>query len=63
MTESGEITVLLDAAHNGEPYSQEFCDSDFDAILAEHGFRVAAQPLAKRAGGTGYMKHWFATRA
>ncbi len=53
----------FDAAHNGEPYSQEFCDSDFDAILAEHGFRVAAQPLAKRAGGAGYMKHWFATRA
>jgi len=23
---------------------------------------VAAQPLANRAGGAGYMKHWFATR-
>jgi SAM-dependent methyltransferase len=52
----------FDAAHNGEPYSQDFCDCDFDAILARHGFTVAAQPLAKRAGGAGYMKHWFATR-
>ncbi len=52
----------FDAAHNGEPYSQGFCDCDFDVILAEHGFRVAAQPLANRAGGAGYMKHWFATR-
>ena len=52
----------FDAAHNGEPYSQDFCDCDFDAILAEHGFRVAASPLARRSGGVGYMKHWFATR-
>jgi SAM-dependent methyltransferase len=52
----------FDAGHNGEPYSQDFCDCDFDAILARHGFQVAAQPLAKRAGGAGYMKHWFATR-
>ncbi len=52
----------FDAAHNGEPYSQGFCDCDFDAILAEHGFRVAAAPIAKRSGGVGYMKHWFATR-
>ena len=52
----------FDAAHNGEPYSQDFCDCDLDAILAEHGFSVAASPLAKRSGGVGYMKHWFATR-
>jgi SAM-dependent methyltransferase len=52
----------FDASHNGEPYSQDFCDCDFDAILAEHGFQVAAAPVAQRAGGTGYMKHWFATR-
>lgn len=52
----------FDARHNGEPYSQDFCDCDFDALLAEHGFRVAAAPVGQRAGGTGYMKHWFATR-
>jgi ubiquinone/menaquinone biosynthesis C-methylase UbiE len=51
-----------DARHNGEPYSQDFCDCDFDAILAEHGFVVAGAKLGQRAGGTGYMKHWFATR-
>ena len=52
----------FDASQNGEPYSQDFCDCDFDAILAAHGFRVAAAPMAKRSGGAGYMKHWFATR-
>lgn len=52
-----------DARHNGEPYSQDFCDCDFDAILAEHGFVVAGATLGQRAGGTGYMKHWFATRS
>jgi SAM-dependent methyltransferase len=52
----------FDARHNGEPYSQEFCDCDFDAILAEHGFAVRAQPLANRSGGAGYMKHWYAER-
>ncbi|MEZ5457907.1 MAG: class I SAM-dependent methyltransferase [Steroidobacteraceae bacterium] len=51
-----------DARHNGEPYSQDFCDCDFDAILAEHGFVVAGATLGQRAGGTGYMQHWFATR-
>jgi ubiquinone/menaquinone biosynthesis C-methylase UbiE len=52
-----------DARHNGEPYSQDFCDCDFDAILAEHGFVVAGAKLGQRAGGTGYMQHWFATRS
>lgn len=52
----------FDARHNGEPYSQDFCDCDVDALLAEHGFRVAAAPVGQRSGGTGYMKHWFATR-
>jgi len=52
-----------DARHNGEPYSQDFCDCDFDAILAEHGFVVAGATLGQRAGGTGYMQHWFATRS
>lgn len=52
----------FDARHNGEPYSQDFCDCDMDALLAEHGFDVAAEPLSQRSGGMGYMKHWFATR-
>ncbi len=52
----------FDARHNGEPYSQDFCDCDFDAILREHGFEVAGQSLANRSGGAGYMAHWFATR-
>jgi ubiquinone/menaquinone biosynthesis C-methylase UbiE len=52
----------FDARHNGEPYSQDFCDCDFDRILADNGFRVAAAPVAQRSGGAGYMSHWFATR-
>jgi SAM-dependent methyltransferase len=52
----------FDARHNGEPYSQDFCDCDLDAILAENGFRVAAAPVGQRSGGAGYMQHWFATR-
>jgi SAM-dependent methyltransferase len=52
-----------DARHNGEPYSQDFCDCDLDAILAANGFVVAAAPVDQRAGGAGYMKHWFATRS
>ena len=52
----------FDARHNGEPYSQDFCDCDFDALLRESGFEVDAQSLAKRSGGAGYMAHWFATR-
>lgn len=53
----------FDARHNNEPYSQDFCDCDFDAILARHGFTVAAQTLDSRKGGAGYMARWFATRA
>ena len=52
----------FDARHNGEPYSQDFCDCRLGDILTANGFEVAAAPLAKRAGGTGYMQHWFATR-
>jgi SAM-dependent methyltransferase len=52
----------FDARHNGEPYSQDFCDCDFDRVLGAHGFRVAASQLPTRAGGPGYMKHWYATR-
>ena len=52
----------FDARHNGEPYSQDFCDCAFERILADNGFKVAANPLAARAGGAGYMQHRFATR-
>lgn len=52
----------FDARHNGEPYSQDFCDCDLDAILRDNGFAVAAAPVGQRSGGAGYMKHWFATR-
>jgi ubiquinone/menaquinone biosynthesis C-methylase UbiE len=53
----------FDARHNGEPYSQEFCDCNLDQMLAESGFEVAAAPVGTRSGGAGYMKHWFATRS
>jgi ubiquinone/menaquinone biosynthesis C-methylase UbiE len=52
----------FDARHNGEPYSQDFCDCNFDAILAEHGFEFDAATADRRSGGVGFMKHWFATR-
>ncbi len=52
-----------DARHNGEPYSQDFCDCNLDEILAAHGFVVNATPVGQRAGGTGYMQHWLATRS
>ena len=52
----------FDARNNGEPYSQDFCDCDFDRILTEHGFEVAAAPVTARSGGAGYMENWFATR-
>lgn len=52
----------FDARHNGEPYSQDFCDCNFTQILREHGFRVDEATLNQRAGGTGYMRPWFATR-
>ena len=53
----------FDARHNNEPYSQDFCDCDFDAVLARHGFRVGAETLGDRKGGAGYMRRWFSTRA
>jgi SAM-dependent methyltransferase len=52
----------FDARHNGEPYSQDFCDCDFARILRDNGFEVAAAPVGKRSGGAGYMANWFATR-
>ena len=52
----------FDARHNNEPYSQDFCDCDLDAILRDQGFVVSAEPVGQRSGGAGYMKHWFATR-
>ena len=52
----------FDARHNGEPYSQDFCDVGLDHILRDNGFQVAAAPVGQRSGGAGYMKHWFATR-
>lgn len=52
----------FDARHNGEPYSQDFCDCDFDGLLQRHGFTVEAAPLGQRAGGSGYMQNWFAVR-
>lgn len=53
----------FDARHNGEPYSQDFCDCDLTAILRDAGFSVTkAAALPDRAGGPGYMKHWYAVR-
>jgi ubiquinone/menaquinone biosynthesis C-methylase UbiE len=53
----------FDARHNGEPYSQDFCDCDLAAILRDSGFGfVKAVPLPDRSGGAGYMKHWYAVR-
>lgn len=48
----------FDARHNNEPYSQDFCDCDFDALLAKYGFEVA--PDNAKEGGAGYLRHWFA---
>lgn len=53
----------FDARHNGEPYSQDFCDCNFDQILADNHFVVTTTPLSQRAGGSGYMSNWVATRA
>ena len=54
----------FDARHNGEPYSQDFCDCDLTAILQSAGFTVPkAAALPDRAGGPGYMKHWYAVKA
>ncbi|MCS6947597.1 MAG: class I SAM-dependent methyltransferase [Steroidobacteraceae bacterium] len=52
----------FDARHNGEPYSQDFCDCDFTALLTASGFAVDSDVLGQRAGGAGEIKHWFATR-
>jgi ubiquinone/menaquinone biosynthesis C-methylase UbiE len=52
----------FDARHNGEPYSQDFCDCDMSGLLKEHGFDPGAEQLDQRSGGAGYMTHWFARR-
>jgi SAM-dependent methyltransferase len=53
----------FDARHNGEPYSQDFCDCDLAEILRASGFSaVKAVPLPDRSGGAGYMKHWYAVK-
>jgi ubiquinone/menaquinone biosynthesis C-methylase UbiE len=54
----------FDARHNGEPYSQDFCDCDLVEVLRDSGFgAVKSVPLPDRAGGAGYMKHWYAIKA
>jgi ubiquinone/menaquinone biosynthesis C-methylase UbiE len=53
----------FDARHNGEPYSQDFCDCNLEQILRDSGFAaVKAVPLPDRSGGAGYMKHWYAVK-
>ncbi len=52
----------FDARYNGEPYSQDFCDCNFDALLAENGFVADADVMSQRSGGAGYVKNWLATR-
>lgn len=47
----------FDARHNGEPYSQAFCDADFSAILRQHGLQVDSDDALNPA-----MKRWQATR-
>jgi ubiquinone/menaquinone biosynthesis C-methylase UbiE len=49
----------FDARHNNEPYSQDFCDCDFDSLLTKHGFEVTPNNTPK--GSAGYLRHWFAT--
>jgi SAM-dependent methyltransferase len=48
----------FDARHNGEAYSQDFCDMDLTALMGESGF----EPIDTSMAG-GYVKRWFATRA
>lgn len=47
----------FDARHNGEPYSQAFCDCDFAAILSENGLQVVDDDAVNPA-----MKRWRAVR-
>lgn len=47
----------FDARHNGEPYSQAFCDSDFSTILGESGLQVLSDEAINPA-----VKRWRAIR-
>lgn len=51
----------FDARHNNEPYSQDFCDCDFDTLLTSFGFKVTPDNTPK--GSAGYLRHWFTTNA
>ena len=47
----------FDAHHNGEAYSQDFCDCDFQGLLEANGFTI------KHTGtGGGYVKTYFAEK-
>ncbi|WP_446830407.1 class I SAM-dependent methyltransferase [Candidatus Foliamicus sp.] len=48
----------FDSRHNGEAYGDDFCYSDFDALLRNHGFREAVP--GKTMGTT---QVWYATPA
>jgi SAM-dependent methyltransferase len=47
-----------DARHNGEPYSQDFCDTNLEQLMNESGFATRSMDLGGRSGGAGYMKSW-----
>jgi SAM-dependent methyltransferase len=52
----------FDARHNGEPYSQDFCDYDLTGTLQASGFDVRSTPPGGGSGGAGSTQAWFATR-
>lgn len=52
----------FDARHNGEPYSQDFCDYDLTGALEAAGFDVRTTPPGGGSGGAGTTQGWFATR-
>ena len=45
----------FDARHNGEPYSQDFCDLDFAAVLGVAGMKVVAD------SSNAYVQSWLAS--
>jgi SAM-dependent methyltransferase len=47
----------FDARHNGEAYSQDFCDCDFHGLLESNGFTVK-----QTSTGGGYVKTYFAEK-
>ncbi len=56
MTASQLYHRHFDSRHNGEPYGDDFCYSDFDALLREHGFSEVAP--GRILGNT---QVWYAT--